>query len=257
MMAPVPFGSRVILPLAAVVVTDKLAVLVKRGEVTDVPAARVVTPLTAPALILTELIVLVLLAVLVEARVRAPADVILFEVVKKLTSPVEPEAMVIAPAPLAPMVRASSVALEMTERATPAPDAADLTLIPVTLVPVEASTWKTGLVAPFRPATNAVADAEVMVWAAEVTTPAVDTSKEAKSIAAAPLEPMVPVVMAMLFDPAFKALSIVESEASMASTIPEAMAPELVMSIALSTMVEPVALVSALSRSKRASVFKS
>ena len=73
----------------------------------------------------------------------------------------------------------------------------------------------------------------------------------------AALEPMVPVVMAILLVPALRALSMFESVASMASTMPLLIPPEFVIRIALSTMVEPVPEVSALSRKRRASVFKS
>ena len=61
----------------------------------------------------------------------------------------------------------------------------------------------------------------------------------------------------MTLSPTFKALSISVAEASIASTIPEVIPPELVIKIALSTMVEPEAEVSTLSRSRRASVLRS
>lgn len=73
MMAPVPFGSMVMLPLEPVVVREVAAELVKRGEVTEVEATNVVTPDTAPALMLTPLMVPVVLAVMVEVTLKAPA----------------------------------------------------------------------------------------------------------------------------------------------------------------------------------------
>ena len=76
------------------------------------------------------------------AMVRAPADVILLEVEKKLMSPVEPEARVRLPDPLAAIVKASLVPEEITDNATPPAAAADLILLPVAEETVEVSTWK-------------------------------------------------------------------------------------------------------------------
>ncbi len=75
---------------------------------------------------------------------------------------------------------------------------------------------------------------------------------------------MLPVVPAIVKDvpvmelvPTFKALTILESEASMASVMPFDMAPLTVISKASSTTVVPPATVSALSRRNKASVFTS
>ena len=129
-----------------------------RDPVADVPKATkvVVSPpasakVTVPALpvILVWSPVLVpedvpekLEALKAPAIVRAPPEVILLDEEKNSMSPVELGARVILPDPLASMVRASLVPVEMTERATPAAAAALLILMPVTEEAVEVSTWR-------------------------------------------------------------------------------------------------------------------
>ena len=118
------------------------------------------------------LMVPVVLAVIVEARVRAPAEVILLEVEKKLISPVTvPDCKVKLPVPLAVIVKASLACPERVDRASPPPLAADLMFKPVVLVAVEVSTLKAGLVVPPCPTARALAEVAVMVWAPEVIVP--------------------------------------------------------------------------------------
>ena len=87
--------------------------------------------------------------------------------------PVELLPMLITPAPLASMDRASSVPEEVTERATPAAAAADLILRPVAEEAVEASMVRAGLVVPLAPTARALAEAEVTVKAAVPMVPVV------------------------------------------------------------------------------------
>ena len=77
-----------------------LIVLVAVAPVMAPERPMVLTPEMAPELMLIPLIVPVVLAVMVEATVRAPEEVILLEEEKNWTSPVEPEARVMVPDPL-------------------------------------------------------------------------------------------------------------------------------------------------------------
>src|SRR6185369_7529393 len=131
--------------------TNPLIVFVAVAPVMAPERPMVETPEIAPALMLMPLIVPVVLAVMVEATVRAPAEVILLEDEKNSMSPVDPEARVIFPAPLAAMVKASSVPDDVTAKATPAAAALDVIFKPVAEEPVEASTVRAGLVVPLAP----------------------------------------------------------------------------------------------------------
>jgi hypothetical protein len=104
-----------------------------------------------------------LAAEILPARVRAPAEVILLDEEKNCISPVAVGERVNVPVPFGSIVRASFNPEEVTEKATPAPAAADFTLRPVAEETVEASMVRAGLVPPFAPTTNAVALFEVRV----------------------------------------------------------------------------------------------
>ena len=87
--------------------------------------------------------------------------------------PVEEFPKEIVPAPLAFIVRFSSVPGDTTDIATPAPVAADFIFNPVVAVAVEASTMNDGFVVPFGPTAKALAELEVTVRAPVLLIPAV------------------------------------------------------------------------------------
>ena len=99
----------------------------------------------------------------VPATVKFPPEVIVFVVPKNSMLPVEPEAKVTLPVPLADKVRFSLMPEERAETATPAPAAAPLMLSPVATEAIDASTLRTGLVVPFAPTAKALAEVEVIV----------------------------------------------------------------------------------------------
>jgi hypothetical protein len=134
------------------------------------------------------------------AMVRAPVEVILFDVEKNSISPVEPEPRVTLPDPFAPIVNDSFAPEEMTESATPPAAAADLMLSPVAEDAVEASILNAGFVVPFNPTARALAEAEVIVCAPEVNVPP-DTANPPVALAtvmfAVPSNDTPPIVLAV------------------------------------------------------------
>lgn len=88
----------------------------------------------------------------VDARVELQVTALV-----KVIAPVEVPPSVMVPAPLASMVRFSSVPLEITATASPPAAAADVTESPVAALEVFVTTLSVGLVVPFGPTTKAVA----------------------------------------------------------------------------------------------------
>ena len=109
-----------------------------------------------------------------------------------VTTPVDTEPIPIVPAPLALIVRFSSVPLDITATANPPAAAADLTLRPVAEVAVDASTLNAGLDVPAKPTARAFADADVIVCAALVIVLEIATVP----VTANPLDPIVAPLMA-------------------------------------------------------------
>jgi hypothetical protein len=123
----------------------------------------------------------------------------LFKSLPTVTAPVEVVPIDTVPAPLASIVKFSSVPEETAEIATPPAAAADLTLTHVADVAVDASTTNAGLVAPFNPAESAAALAEVIVD--------VPVTVSLPVIATVPVANLIPVRAAISIYPALAELN--------------------------------------------------
>ena len=127
-------------------------------------------------------------------RVATPVIVVAGVIV---TAPVETEPMPIVPEPLALTVRLASEPESVTTTATVPAVVAPVIFSPATCDPVDESTVKAGLVAPFRPTANDVAEADATESAPESTAAAavkvpvsVGLSENTKFVLVVPVAPL-------------------------------------------------------------------